>query len=133
MPPERSLNAAFRFHSARQRQDRAVPRRHEVLGSMRLLAAMLLLILGTSAARTEDGHERARDALARGEVAPLATVLAEVERRGLGQVLEVELEREHGRWIYEVETLSADGVIRKVVLDAKQPRILLPEHDDESE
>lgn len=103
---------------------------------MRLLAAVLLLILGGSAGNAEerhDGHERARDALARGEVAPLGAVLAEVQRRGLGQVLEVELEREHGRWIYEVETLGADGVIRKVVLDAKRPQIPLPERDDETE
>ena len=30
---------------------------------------------------------------------------------GRGEVLEVELERHGNRWIYEIETLSRDGVI----------------------
>ena len=44
-------------------------------------------------------------------------------------MLEVELEQHDGRWIYEVETLSADGVISKHVVDAKTKEVL-PYGDD---
>jgi len=99
-------------------------------------AAALLLVLagGTAAADDDDSHDRAREALERGEIAPLDQILAEVRRQGLGTVLEVELERHGGRWVYEVETLSPDGVIAKARIDAKNPGQRPPpagEHENE--
>ena len=97
-------------------------------------AALLLVLAGGTAAADDDSHDRAREALERGEIAPLDQILAEVRRQGLGTVLEVELERHGGRWVYEVETLSPDGVIAKTRIDAKNPRQHRPpagEHEDE--
>jgi uncharacterized membrane protein YkoI len=96
-------------------------------------AALLLVLLGGAAAADDDSHDRAREALDRGEIAPLDQILAEVRRQGLGTVLEVELERHDGRWVYEVETLSPEGVIAKTLVDAKSPRQRLPagEHEDD--
>lgn len=95
------------------------------------ILALLLALLGGDAA-ADDGHDRAREALRRGEIAPLDAVLAEVRRRGLGTVLEVELEQHDGRWIYEVETLRPDGLVTKTHLDARDPGAPVPadEEDD---
>jgi uncharacterized membrane protein YkoI len=87
-----------------------------------LAAAFLTLLASVAAA--DDDHDRARDALRRGEIQPLEEILAEVRRQRLGTVLEVELERRRGRWVYEVETLSADGLVAKFWLDAASRQIL---------
>jgi len=64
-------------------------------------------------------HDKARSALRRGEILPLGKVLETVARTHPGSVLEVELDREHGRWIYEVKILEDDGALRDVEVDAR--------------
>ena len=49
---------------------------------------------------------------------PLPTLLERLQRTHPGQVLELELERDDGRWIYEVKLLQADGQLLKLELDA---------------
>ena len=69
-------------------------------------------------------HDRARAALVAGEVLPLTEVLQRVARQHPGQVLEVELEREDGRWVYEVKLLQAGGRLVKLELDAGSGEVL---------
>ena len=45
-------------------------------------------------------------------------------------MLEVELENEHGRWIYEVTTLADNGVVSKRLLDARTGTLLPLDQDD---
>lgn len=85
--------------------------------------ALLLLpafLLAVPAARADDrrDHERARAALAAGEIRPLAALLAEVERRFVGVVIETELERDDGRWVYEFKLLPPSGRVYEIKLDA---------------
>jgi len=85
-----------------------------------VLAACVLLLLvahaGTADARAGDerrgDHDRARAALRAGEILPLSAVLERVARAHPGQVLEVELERDDGRWVYELKILDAEGLAR---------------------
>jgi len=72
----------------------------------------------------EHDHDRARRALERGEIMPLERILARVERDHPGQVVEVELEREHGRWIYEIKVLKPGGVLVKLKFDARNGAVL---------
>ena len=44
--------------------------------------------------------------------------------------LEAELEKEHDTYIYEVELLTVDGVVRELELDARNGRILKDKEDD---
>jgi uncharacterized membrane protein YkoI len=46
-----------------------------------------------------------------------------------GEVLKVELEREDGRFIYEVKVLSKDGHVREIELDAKDGSVIEVEAD----
>lgn len=90
------------------------------------LAAALFLAFATGVAPARDGHDhdRARQALEAGEVLPLRTILERVEREHPGQVLEVELERDDGRWIYEIKLLRAGGAVSKLKVDAADGRVL---------
>jgi uncharacterized membrane protein YkoI len=84
----------------------------------------LALCLGAVPAHADSEQDRARAALQAGQVLPLATVLARLEREQAGQVLEVELEHEDGRWIYEVKLLQAGGRLMKLELDAATGAVL---------
>lgn len=69
-------------------------------------------------------HERARQALERGQVLPLRTVLDKVEREYQGQVLKVEFEEEDGRFFYEIRLLQKDGRMAKLEVDATDGRVV---------
>jgi len=86
---------------------------------------MSLGAAATGMVRADDDHERARQALAKGEVLPLATVLARLEPQGYaGQVLRVEFERAQERYIYEIRLLLADGRAVKLDVDATDGKVL---------
>ena len=96
-----------------------------VMSDLRALALFAALLLALPHAAHADGdHERARAALQAGEVLPLTTVLERLQRSHPGQVLEVELEREKGRWIYEIKLLQADGHLLKLEVDARSAEVL---------
>lgn len=82
-----------------------------------LLAALLVLAPATALA-DDDDHVEARELLRRGEILPLAKILAVVQERVPGDVIEVELDREDEGWEYEVKVLTRSGRVRKLYLDA---------------
>jgi len=83
-----------------------------------------LALLNGALAWADSDHDRARAALVAGEVLPLPAVLERVGREHPGQVLAVELEREHGRWIYELKLLQPDGGLLKLDVDARDGTVL---------
>ena len=95
----------------------------------------LVLLLATSfatcsifAADFED-HDLARQALESGEILPLNTVLEKVNRHTPGRVLEVELDRQHERWVYEIKLLRQGGAVVKLWVDARNGDVI-PRHSD---
>ncbi len=84
----------------------------------RLFLPFLLLPVAVVRAGEATDSERARAALARGDVRPLAGILAAVEQRYEGRVIDTELECHHGRWIYEFKLLPPTGRIFVVRVDA---------------
>ena len=83
-----------------------------------------MLAAPPAAADSRRDHERARAAVEAGEVMPLAKVLERLAATHPGQVLEVELERDEGRWLYEVRLLHRDGRLMKLKLDARTAKVL---------
>lgn len=57
------------------------------------------------------------------------TAIALATRHVAGEVLKVELEREDGRFVYEVKVLSEDGHVREVELDAQDGSLIEIEND----
>ena len=91
----------------------------------------LWLLLAALPVRADQGHDRAREALRAGEIVPLDEILDVLSAQDAGQVLEVELERHDGRWIYEIETLDPQGMIAKHAVDATTKEILTDDPADE--
>lgn len=69
-------------------------------------------------------QERAREAVLKGEIVPLSDALNVVNKAFGGEVIEVELEDEHGRFVYEIKVLQNTGKVLEVELDAKSLEIL---------
>ncbi|MCC6534595.1 MAG: PepSY domain-containing protein [Burkholderiales bacterium] len=89
-------------------------------------AAALLAGIAAAPAQASEArdHDRARRALEAGEILPLRTILDRVEREMPGQVIEVELERDSGRWFYEIKVLRAGGSLVKLKVDARDGTVL---------
>lgn len=66
-----------------------------------------------------------------GVIQPLEQLVRNALDRYPGaRLLEAELEEEHGVYVYEVELLTATGVVRELELDARDGRVLQDEEDD---
>ena len=99
-----------------------------------LIALAAALSLGAASPVLADSHkkedqEAARAALARGEILPLPKILTIAAAKVPGDVLEVELETEHGKFIYDLKILAKNGRVRDVEIDAKTGVVLKVEDD----
>jgi len=96
----------------------------------RYLALALMAVCSLALARDLDQDE----ALAlrqKGVILPLEQLLDSALGRYPGaRLLEAELEEKHGRYEYEVELLTLEGVVREIKLDARSGVLLKDEEDD---
>jgi uncharacterized membrane protein YkoI len=90
----------------------------------RFLLAVLLVGSTIGVTLADDDHELARRAFEAGEVLSLRTVLEHVERDYPGEVVEVELERDDRRWVYEIKLIRSGGGLLKLKLDASDGSVL---------
>jgi uncharacterized membrane protein YkoI len=66
-----------------------------------------------------------------GIILPLEQFIEQALGRYPGsKLLEAELEKKHGVLIYEIELLTADGVVRELKFDARDTRLLDDKEDD---
>jgi hypothetical protein len=93
--------------------------------------AWLAAGLGGLPAWAGGDHDRARQAVQSGQVLPLPSVLEQLAREVPGQVLEVELEQDDGRWIYEIKLLQAGGQLVKLKVDAQNAAVMRRRNRDD--
>lgn len=92
-----------------------------------LLCALCLL----SASARDLDQDQALRLRQEGVIQPLEQLVrTALDRYPGANLLEAELEEEHGVYIYEVEILTTGGVVRELELDARDGRILTDEEDD---
>lgn len=89
-----------------------------------LTLALLLALTGPVQAGRELSADEALALVRAGRIQPLSALLARYPQRLAGHLLDVELEREDGRLVYEVEVIGPDGVVREFYLDAASGEIV---------
>lgn len=100
---------------------------HRRAGSWLVLA--LLAVCTVALARDLDQDEALR-LRQRGVILPLEQLLQQALDRYPGaKLLEAELEEKHDVYIYEVELLTKEGVVRELDLDAATGRLLKDKED----
>ncbi|TLP56636.1 MULTISPECIES: PepSY domain-containing protein [Pseudomonas] len=102
----------------------------ELPRTARYLALALLAVCSLASARDLDQDE-ALTLRQEGVILPFEHLLDSALGRYPGaRLLEAELEEKHGRYEYEVELLTPQGVVREIKLDARTGALLKDEEDD---
>lgn len=73
--------------------------------------------------------ERAFGAVQRGEIMRLSEILPRIEAEFGGRTIETEIETDNGRWVYEMEILTADGRLFEVDVDAVTGEVVKTEEE----
>lgn len=92
---------------------------------------LALIILGpVNNVLADIGYVEARRLREAGKILPLETILRKLEQIQPGRIIEVELEKEDEHFVYEIELLGKDGIIREAEIDASSGEILRIKEDD---
>lgn len=95
----------------------------------RPLAIALLLLAFAGPGLADDDHDRARAALERGELLPLASLLERLAPVINGDIIELELEREKGGWVYEITYVDGRGRLIELEVDAADGTVMKQERE----
>lgn len=97
-----------------------------------MLRTALFLALYTLAPAQAGEHDAIRRAVEAGEIRPLAEILATVQARYPGRILDVEIDRSRdGRRVYDIELLDADGRKLEISVDAASGAVIEPRATDD--
>ena len=72
----------------------------------------------------DDTQDRALAAVAAGEIQPLDAIEALVAEQMTGEVIDVELDQNDSKWIYELKVRDTQGKLVELDVDAKTGEIL---------
>lgn len=93
--------------------------------------ALVLLAFCSSLAARDLNQDEALALRQEGVILPLEQLLQQAMARHPGsRMLEAELEKKHGRYEYEVELVTTEGVVREIKLDAATGVLLKDKEDD---
>jgi len=93
-----------------------------------LVAAIAILFSGSVFADSD--HNKARKLKEAGEILPLEVIIANARKQHPGHILEIELEFEDGRYVYELELLDDSGIIWELNYDAQSGKLIKKKIDD---
>lgn len=79
----------------------------------------------------DDDHERARHAVEKVEMKPLAEILEGLRGKIPGEVVGIEIEEEYGVWIYELKVVDPDGHLRTLHVEGATGRLIGDQHEKE--
>ncbi len=88
-------------------------------------AASLVMLANAPVHAKKDGrdHNDASEAVRKGNALPISTIMKKVAPR-LGEILEIELDEEDGRLVYEIKYLDKSGRRMEAYVDARSGRLI---------
>lgn len=92
---------------------------------------MLLAAAATGVLMADDlGPEEAQRLLRSGRIKALADIVGIVQKKVNGDLIDAELEKDDGIYVYELKILRPDGRLQEIEADASTGKILKIEDDD---
>jgi len=89
---------------------------------------MIMLASLACQVSASDDHEHARELVAAGKIVSIEIIVQNIPYKN-SRLLEMELESENDKLVYELELLTGDGVVRELKFDAKTGKLLTDEKD----
>ena len=96
----------------------------------RLVITLLFVIVVPMIALADDDHEQARQLKELGHILPLEKILKAAQAEHPGRVIEVELDDDDGRYVYEIELLDEHGEVWELYFDASTGKLIKRERED---
>ncbi|ADP72159.1 hypothetical protein Rvan_2955 [Rhodomicrobium vannielii ATCC 17100] len=84
-----------------------------------VVAAAAMLASPTAFAKDDDSRSEIHQGLKQGDIKSLSDILVISKDRVVGEVIEAEIDRKGGKWIYDLELIDPQGFKSKVKVDAK--------------
>ena len=78
----------------------------------------------------EQDQEAAERLTQQGDILPLEQILEQARQHRDGRILETELEREYGRYLYEIELLDETGRVYELKFDAATGELIEEEREN---
>jgi uncharacterized membrane protein YkoI len=100
------------------------------LSLSRYILVSLSALLAVSPVQSDESASVARQLLKEGKIMPLQEILMKAKVIKPGQVIETDLEREDGRYVYELEILDEQGQVWELELDAQTGEFVELENED---
>ncbi|WP_284722929.1 PepSY domain-containing protein [Methylophaga thalassica] len=94
------------------------------------LSISVSVVLAVSPAQADESASVARQLLKEGKIMPLQEILTKAKVIKPGQVIETDLEKDDGRYIYELEILDEQGQVWELELDAQTGEFIELENED---
>lgn len=96
----------------------------------KVFVALSLFLAQVEHSVAERDHETAKRLQEAGVILPLGAILEKQRREDIETILEVELENEEGRRVYEIEYLDRAGAAWEISIDARTGRLLRKEREE---
>jgi len=103
----------------------------KIIAALVLQLSVLFISISplTSLADDDREQDRALKLRQQGLILPLEKILQAAQKAHPGRVVEVELQREHKKYIYEVELVDNNGQVWELKLDAASARLIESERE----
>jgi uncharacterized membrane protein YkoI len=90
----------------------------------------ILIFVISTLLLADEGYEEARRLTESGAILPLEELMPTIQAQQPGRILELELEREGGRYLYEIEILDEQGAVWEFKVDATTGEVVERELED---
>jgi uncharacterized membrane protein YkoI len=95
-----------------------------------MVASTMVIIVGVAVPHAlADDIDQVRKLRSTESILPLSQILKNIKTTFPGTLLDVELEYEEGRFVYEIEILGHDRRIQHLEVDARTGKLLTGEND----
>lgn len=101
-----------------------LPRDPFIRGMVFVGALIALLTASLRCAYADDHWRDLHRQVERGEIRPLSDIMDALSQNWRGEVIDVEMERDDGKVIYEIELLGPQGQVVEFEVDARTGEVL---------
>ncbi len=100
------------------------------MGRLIIILTLTVSFIAPAFTLADEGHEKAKQLREAGEILPLETVIKTATEKKPGRVIEAELKKSRGGYVYEIELVDKSGVVWELKYDAKTGELISTQEEN---